>query len=113
MKLRKLTPSLARKREAARRSEAGEASWKARYAFLKEAVEDLDEELAGGKFEDIDVSLLDALFIRACDEYDRPATEAVQERINGLFDSMDLSKLQETLEAADKLANRQMFKNVR
>ena len=113
MKLRKYTPKLARKREAAARSERGEASWKARYDFLKEAVEDFEEELDGSRFEDVDVSLLDALFTRVCEEYDRPANEAAAEALERNLASLDLERLQSALEAAERLADRQVFRNVR
>lgn len=94
MELKKYTLALAKKRESAAKADVGEASWRAKYEFLRDAVPDgLDEALDGSKLTDIDLAKLDALFINVCLEYDRPATEAADAAIREQLGGIDMDTL--------------------
>lgn len=112
-----MTLSLSKKRQkAVNEGTNNEAAWRARYDFLKDAVEDdLDELLDGKKFDEIDLVALDALFLNVCQEYDRPINEAIQDTIRAelsALESFDDEKINSMLSAAQEM-NRQGFKNVR
>lgn len=118
VELPKLTPQLAARMHAGADQPSAMGKWQAEYAFLQLALptDYLAERVGGTKFDDIDLSALDVLFIDVCDTYNRPAAEAQAKSMRAQLDGMDMDKLtriSEAMAAVSQPRSRQGFRVVK